>query len=131
MRRRPPRSTRTDTLFPLHDALPILSKTDSANAIMVCSTACVALGGLVTAFWGWSIPDLRGLLLLMVTGMLQGVAQYLMVYAFIYGEAVVVTPFRYFSILWATFYGYLLFGDVPRHETMIGAAIVIGSEIGR
>src|SRR3546814_2075104 len=75
MRRRPPRSTRTDTLFPLHDALPILSKTDSANAIMVCSTACVALGGLVTAFWGWSIPDLRGLLLLMVTGMLQGVAQ--------------------------------------------------------
>ncbi len=104
-----------------------LSKTDSANAIMIWSTVCIALGGLATIFWGWPVPDMRGLLLLMVTGMLQGVAQYLLVYAFIYGEAVVVTPFRYFSILWATLYGYLLFGDVPRHETMIGASIVMAS----
>src|SRR3546814_16628097 len=32
MRRRPPRSTRTDTLFPLHDALPIwLASEDAAG----------------------------------------------------------------------------------------------------
>src|SRR3546814_13821341 len=73
-----------------------LSKTDSANAIMVCSTVSVALGGLVTVFWGWPIPDLRGLLLLMVTGMLQGVAQYPIVHPLPYGEAVVGPSFPYF-----------------------------------
>src|SRR3546814_2524987 len=32
MIRRPPRSTRTDTLFPLHDALPISATSSSATA---------------------------------------------------------------------------------------------------
>jgi drug/metabolite transporter (DMT)-like permease len=62
-----------------------------------------------------------------LTGSLQGVAQFLTVYAFVYGEAVVVTPFRYFMLIWATFYGFLFFADIPRVETFLGAAIVTAS----
>ena len=42
-------------------------------------------------------------------------------------EAVVVTPFRYFMLLWATLYGFLFFAHIPRIETFIGAAIVSAS----
>ena len=104
-----------------------LSRTDSANAIMACTTACVALGGLTTALFGWRMPDLAGLGLLMATGILQGIGHYFLVSAFIHGEAVVVAPFRYFTLIWATLYGFLMFGDIPGWRTAAGAAVVIGS----
>ena len=62
-----------------------------------------------------------------MTGTLQAVAQFMTVYSFVHGEAVVVTPFRYFMLIWATLYGYLFFADIPRWETFIGAAIVTAS----
>ncbi|NKB56996.1 MAG: EamA family transporter [Alphaproteobacteria bacterium] len=104
-----------------------LSKTDNANSIMICTTACVMLGGLSSALFGWRTPDLEALGLFMLTGILQGTGQYFLVSAFLYGEAVVVAPFRYFTLIWATLYGYLMFGDIPGLNTLLGAAIVIGS----
>jgi len=108
-------------------ATRIASRTDSTNAIIVCTTACVALGGLVTALFGWRMPDPAGFALLMATGILQGVGHYFLVSAFVHGEAVVVAPFRYFALIWATLYGFLMFGDIPGWHTAAGAAVVIGS----
>jgi drug/metabolite transporter (DMT)-like permease len=104
-----------------------LSQTDSSDSIIVCTTAFVGLGTLVTVVFGWHLPDLRGFAILLLMGTLQGVGQYFLVTAFILGEAVVVAPFRYFTLLWSTLYGYLLFGDLPGLSTLAGAAIVIGS----
>ncbi|MGY8960223.1 MAG: DMT family transporter, partial [Alphaproteobacteria bacterium] len=104
-----------------------LAKTDTANSIMVCTTGCVALGGLATIFLGWRMPDQEGFALLMFTGTLQGIGHYFLVAAFLHGEAVVVAPFRYFAMLWASLYGYLFFNDVPGPTTIIGASIVIAS----
>ena len=104
-----------------------LSKTDDANAIMICTTACVMLGGLFSVFWGWRMPDWQGMALFLLTGTLQGTGQYFLVAAFIFGEAVVVAPFRYFSLVWATLYGYLMFSDIPGLNTLLGASIVVAS----
>lgn len=101
-----------------------LSKTDTATGMMIVSTVCVMAGGLASLPFGWVLPDWHGLALFALTGTLQGVAQFFLVYAFVYGEAVVVAPFRYFLLLWATLYGWLFFGDFPRMETIAGAAIV-------
>ncbi|MDA0663347.1 MAG: DMT family transporter [Proteobacteria bacterium] len=104
-----------------------LSRTDTTNAIMVCTTGFVGLGALSTIVLGWHMPDLEGFGMLALMGVLQGVGQYFLVSAFIHGEAVVVAPFRYFTLLWATLYGYLMFGDLPGMETLAGAAVVTAS----
>ena len=104
-----------------------LSRTEDANGIMICTTACVMLGGFGSLFFAWRAPDLEGLALFALTGVLQGVGQYFLVVAFLFGEAVVVAPFRYFALIWATLYGYLMFGDIPGLDTLSGAAIVVGS----
>jgi drug/metabolite transporter (DMT)-like permease len=101
-----------------------LSVTDSATGMMVISTFCVMAGGLASLPFGWTMPTWEGFGLFAMTGTLQGVAQFLLVYAFIYGEAVVVAPFRYFLLLWATLYGWLFFDALPRLDTVIGASIV-------
>lgn len=104
-----------------------LGKTDSANATVLISTTCTVISGALLLSLGWVTPDWYGMALFALTGLLQGVAQFLTVYAFVYGEAVVVTPFRYFMLIWATMYGYLFFAHIPRMETFIGAAIVSAS----
>ena len=85
------------------------------------------LGGFGSLFFAWRAPDLEGLALFALTGVLQGIGQYFLVVAFLFGEAVVVAPFRYFALIWATLYGYLMFGDIPGLDTLSGAAIVVGS----
>lgn len=104
-----------------------LSRTEDANGIMICTTACVMLGGFGSLFFAWRAPDLEGLALFALTGVLQGIGQYFLVVAFLFGEAVVVAPFRYFALIWATLYGYLMFGDIPGLDTLSGATIVVGS----
>lgn len=104
-----------------------LSRTDNATGMMVCATFCVMAAGAVSLPFAWVTPTWGAMGLFALTGTLQGVAQFFLVYAFIYGEAVVVAPFRYFLLLWATLYGWLFFDALPRMETVLGASIVVAA----
>lgn len=44
-------------------------------------------------------------------------------------EAVIAAPMQYSQIVWAIFYGALIFGDWPDTTTLIGAGVVIASGI--
>jgi len=104
-----------------------LGQTDSASAMVLISTSFTFAAGAMLLPFGWVTPDWQGMALFAMTGSLQGLAQFLTVYAFVYGQAVVVTPFRYFMLIWATLYGYLFFAHIPPIDTFIGAAIVSAS----
>ena len=41
-----------------------------------------------------------------------------------YAESSFVAPFEYTAMIWAVFYGILIFGDIPDIATIIGAVIV-------
>jgi drug/metabolite transporter (DMT)-like permease len=104
-----------------------LARTENANATMLFSNFVMAGAGIALLPLGWVTPDWFGLLVFAAAGTLQGVAQYLLIYAFMHGETVVLAPFRYLMLIWAGIYGYLFFGTIPRTETFIGAAIVIAA----
>ncbi|NQV99197.1 MAG: DMT family transporter [Rhodospirillales bacterium] len=57
------------------------------------------------------------------------VAMVCMISAFKTGEAVVVAPMQYSQILWAVFYGLLLFDEVPDTATLAGATVIIASGV--
>lgn len=42
-------------------------------------------------------------------------------------QAVVVAPMHYSLILWSTFYGYVVFADLPDQWTILGCIIIVGS----
>jgi drug/metabolite transporter (DMT)-like permease len=48
----------------------------------------------------------------------------LLVHAYRIGTAAVVAPFEYTGMIWATVFGYLFFGEVPRLTTFIGMALI-------
>jgi len=67
--------------------------------------------------------------LLAVIAVLGMIGAYLIIMAYRAGEAVIVAPMQYSQILWATGYGYLLFGETPDGATVFGAAVIIASGI--
>ena len=107
-----------------------MSVTDTNEALLFYSTIAVILGGLFTAlFGGWQVIIFTDWVLFGLTGLLIGGAHFLMIEAFRCCEAALVAPFKYTSVLWALFFGYSMFGDVPEINTLLGGAVVVSSGI--
>lgn len=54
-------------------------------------------------------------------------AMLLSIAAYRHSEAAVVAPMQYSQILWAAFYGALLFGESPNRFTLAGATLIVAS----
>lgn len=55
------------------------------------------------------------------------VASRLVIAAYQNGEAAIIAPMQYSQIIWATIFGFVLFGEVIDQPTAIGAGIIIAS----
>ncbi len=70
------------------------------------------------------LPHWGGMLFV---GVFVGLAHIFLIEAFARAPAPVVAPFQYSQIVWAVFYGLVLFGDLPDLFIVTGSGIVIGS----
>ncbi|MGA7269058.1 MAG: EamA/RhaT family transporter, partial [Aestuariivirga sp.] len=73
------------------------------------------------------MPNFSDLLLMLFSGVLAAFGMMLFVNAYKYGEANFVAPFEYSAMIWAVFFGLVLFNDFPDALTWTGAAIVVAS----
>ena len=89
-----------------------------------------AAGAVVTSFllpFYWSMPNAFGWFLLVSSGVMGCVGHLCLIKAFQAAPASVVAPFSYSSLVWATLFGFIVWGDVPIWTTLLGAALIIGS----
>ena len=66
---------------------------------------------------------------LVAIGILGGLGQILLVQAYRFGDASLIAPFEYSTMIWAVLIGWFVFGEWPVSTILIGAAIVIASGI--
>lgn len=66
-------------------------------------------------------------LALAITGIAGAIGHWFVIIANRDAPAPVLAPFVYTQVIWMVALGYLIFGDVPRSSTLIGAAIVVAS----
>lgn len=107
-----------------------LTRSETTGAIVFYFTSLSTLMGLSTIALGWSWPfsaSDAGLMVLM--GILGGIGQILLTVSYRHGDASLVAPFEYTSMIWAIALGWVLFGDVPQQVVLIGAAVVISAGI--
>ncbi|MGH6621764.1 MAG: DMT family transporter, partial [Alphaproteobacteria bacterium] len=97
--------------------------------ILFWSTVIVAGAAAFSAPFGWQPLTGDAVLWFLVNGAVAAGAHFLMIEALRLGEAALIAPFRYTALLWATIYGYVLWGDLPGAWVLAGAAIVIASNI--
>lgn len=104
-----------------------MSAGESSEALLVYTSCGVLLGGLATAPFGWLPVSGRDWGLFALNGLVIGGAHFLLIESFRYAEAALVAPFKYSTVLWATLYGFVFFGDIPETTTLTGAAVVVAS----
>jgi len=65
--------------------------------------------------------------LMVAMGGFGAFGHYLLIVAHRHAPASVLSPFMYTQLIWATAFGFFVFGNVPNQWTLTGAAIVIAS----
>jgi drug/metabolite transporter (DMT)-like permease len=75
----------------------------------------------------WVQPSWHDIFFGIVIGVASTAGQWIVVLAFRYANASVLAPFSYTQLLWVSFLGFLIFGEVPDVWTVTGAAIIVAS----
>lgn len=104
-----------------------LSDTDkTATTIVYTAIVGSALLTLPLPFV-WITPDSQQVMILVGIAALAGVAEVCVIKAFEVAMAVVIAPIHYSMMIWGTFYGFVVFGQLPDMWTVIGAAVIIST----
>ena len=104
-----------------------ISAAETSTAILFYSTVALTLVGLATAPFGWQPMEASDLAIAAFTGLMFGLGHYFIIEAFRYGEATVVSPYRYANLIWAVLLGFLLWGEIPSVWVFAGTPLVVGS----
>jgi drug/metabolite transporter (DMT)-like permease len=100
---------------------------DGPATSMFYTAAFGALATSAAAPIFWKTPDALGWAELAGLGLFAGFGHLLLIQAFARGPASMLAPFTYTQLVWATLLGFLIFGDLPDHWTLGGAAIIVVS----
>jgi len=65
--------------------------------------------------------------LLMAMAVVAAFAEILVIMALDAAQAVVVAPVQYSLLIWGTFYGFVVFGQLPDVWTWIGALVIVAT----
>lgn len=88
----------------------------------------IAGAPIAIAHWVWPESAWHWFLLLCL-GAFGGLGHFLLIHAYRLAPASSVSPFLYFQILSMVALGYLVFGNVPDHWSLLGAVVIIGAGV--
>lgn len=104
-------------------------ETERTSAIVFYFSATASALALLTIPFGWVLPRVETLVLLVLAGLVGGTAQILMTSSYRFGAASMLAPYEYASMLFAILIGYVWFHEVPTLIMLLGAALVIAGNI--
>jgi drug/metabolite transporter (DMT)-like permease len=104
-----------------------LSKTEPIYTIAIYFTILNCLLGLATLPFGWVIPSKSDILIFIIMGLCGSVGNLLLTQSYRMSEASLVTPIKYLSLVFAIIFGFLIWSEVPKVITILGASLVVVS----
>jgi drug/metabolite transporter (DMT)-like permease len=116
----------TAFLFALYQMLTRLASRGDPPATALAWT--ILTGFLLTTPFlplGWSNGNRVAWLLLILSGLLYGTGQLLLIRALAAAPANILTPFTYTQIVGAVIFGMLVLGELPDPWTFIGTALIV------
>ena len=110
-------------------AIKQLSSTEPVWLIGLYFSFSILVMSLFTIPQGWIFPNLKDLFLLSIVGILGGFANLWLTQSYKYSDVSLVTPLKYLALLFAIFFGYIFWSEIPSSKTLFGAILVIISSI--
>jgi drug/metabolite transporter (DMT)-like permease len=100
---------------------------EAAETTLVWTLAIGAVLATPAAALAWEPLSASAWLLMLTLGVVFGLSQALMIRAFLYAPAGLLTPFSYAQVVAAAIMGMAAFGDVPDGWTWLGMAMIIAA----
>jgi drug/metabolite transporter (DMT)-like permease len=99
---------------------------DPWSTLLFTALVGTVLISLVVPFF-WHPPSMTAWAMMLSMGLLGGVAHTLIIFAFRHASASLLAPYNYTLLVWATFYGWVLFEELPNLRTTIGATVIVAA----
>lgn len=106
-----------------------LIKTEKSPTIVLYFTSLASFLSALTYFFGWASLDLYNTSILVGAGILGGIGQICMTECYKNASVSTIAPFDYTSIIFGIILGYILFGDLPGGQMLVGTIIVAAAGI--
>jgi drug/metabolite transporter (DMT)-like permease len=106
-----------------------LVKTEKSPTVVLYFSSMASFFAAMTAFFGWAPLDLYNASILIGAGVLGGIGQILMTECYRHASVSTIAPFDYTSIVFGIVLGFILFGDIPGGQMLLGTAIVAAAGI--
>ena len=110
-------------------AIRQLSSTEPVWLISLNFSIVITIAGLCTLPYGWKIPSFFDFFVLSLVGLFGGIANLWLSQSYKFSEVSLVTPLKYLGLVFAIFFGYLIWDEVPSLKSLIGGLLVILSSI--
>ncbi len=106
-----------------------LTRFERPATIVVWQGLTVSVLSLPFALALWQVPTLHHWLLLATCGVLGSIGHYCMTRAFTLANVSAMQPVRFLDMVWAAFYGMLLFGELPGVHALAGGALIVSATV--
>lgn len=100
---------------------------DRVETSLFYVSAIGALAATMPLPFAWQTPEGFQWVPLIAMGCCGAIGHFMLIEAHRKAPASTLAPFLYTQIVWMTLAGYLVFGDVPDHWTLLGAGVVVAS----
>ena len=110
-------------------AIRKLSSTEPVWLIGFYFSFSIMVISFFTLPYGWVMPNLKDLFLLSMLGILGGLANLWLTQSYKFSEVSLVTPLKYLALVFAIFFGYMIWDEIPTTKTLVGSALVIISSV--
>lgn len=102
-----------------------LSATERSTTIVLWQSLLMTGFTALTLPFIWVTPSGHEWLLLLVIGLVGGVAQVMLTEAFASAQVSSLGAYSYTGILWAVLLGWIFFGEVPGIATFVGSGLIV------
>ena len=106
-----------------------MTQQETTSSIVLYFTIFCAIFSLFTAPFGWVVPTAGEMMLLAGVGVLGGAGQLLMTQSYRCAQASAIAPLDYTSMIWASLFGFFVFGDLPDAYVVTGTLVVVAAGV--
>jgi len=104
-----------------------MTATESTGTLIMYQLTLLTGVYALTLPFGFVMPTGFDAMIMIVSGLGNGAAQYAWTRAIHLAPASAIVPFQYLQLVWAMLLGFAVWGDLPTVALLIGSAIVIAS----
>lgn len=104
-----------------------LSSTETSTTIVLWQSLLMTAFTLLALPFVWVTPGPVDLVLLVLVGLVGGVAQWLLTEAYASAQVSALGPYSYAALVWAIALGWLVWGDAPTPWMLAGATLIVAA----